>query len=357
MTDRFVGRTARGGRPAIRWPQAVADFKEGRNESSVGAAMIIVGCLSWLVALLMPAFLQTLSIGAVFLALLAAGAVLTLFGMMAMGLGSEHKTAGLSKTKTVSQLFSKDPCIDLRLAALLTVGAMPEWMRNQMNHKPAQKTSPRWTNLPFQSYYSGPWREEAGSLRIPEWRKTRFAKEPYSVERAGLDYLELASSIELWNKAPRGSFHGKSFPSVSYKLPDSLKNAVVEIVLFLSSLPDSGEEPDEETVEAVIGTIDRLATIDGESFVEVVRRLHEEAADKKAAAQKAAEDKARADYNGEIMKLVDATRSTLSVRNDDRYKTVLRGMDKLSKLSEQTPREQTPSSRKSSGVEATTSIS
>lgn len=343
MTDKLVGGTARGGRPAIRWPEAVVDFKEGCNETSVGAVMIIVGCLSWLAALLMPAFLQTLSIGAVFLALLAAGAVLTFFGMAAMCVGSEDKTTGLSKTKTVSQLFSKDPCIDLRLAALLTVGAMPEWLRKQMKHKPVEKTSPRWTNLPFQSYYSGPWREEAGSLRIPEWRKARFAKEPYSVERAGLDYLELASSIELWNEGPRGSFHGKSFPSASYRLPDSLKTAVIEIVLFLSSLPDSVEEPDDETVEAVMGTIDRLAIIDGESFVETVRRLHEKAEDKKAAAEKAAKDKARAEYNGEIMKLVDATRNTLAVRNDDRYKTVLRGMNRLSKLGRQTPHVQTPS--------------
>ena len=339
LTDRLVGRTARDERPAIRWPQAVADFKEGCNETSAGAVMIIAGCLLCLAAL--PSLLSTMSLNAA--SIVIVGGVLAVLGMDAMGVGSEDKTAGLSKTKTVSQLFSKDPCIDLRLAALLTVGAMPEWLRKQMSHKPEEKTSPRWTHLPFQSHYSEPWRARTSPWRAPEWRRARLAEEPYSVERAGLDYLELVSSIELWHKAPRGSFHDKSFPGVDYKLPDSLKNVVVEIVLFLSSLPDSGEEPDDETVEAVMDTIDRLATIDGESFVEIVRRLHEEAEAKKAAEEKAAKDKARAAYNSGIMKLVDATRSTLAVRNDNRYKAVLRGMDKLSKLGGQTPRDQTPS--------------
>lgn len=58
-------------------------------------------------------------------------------------------------------------------------------------------------------------------------------------------------------EAPDGSFHG-----VNYRLPGSLKDAVGEIILFLSALPDSGEEPDEETIEAVVSTIDSLATID-----------------------------------------------------------------------------------------------
>ena len=62
-----------------------------------------------------------------------------------------------------------------------------------------------------------------------------------------------------------------------------------EIILFLSTLPDSGEDPDEETMEAVMRAIDRLAAIDGESFTEAVRRLRKEDEDKK----KAAEDKAK----------------------------------------------------------------
>ena len=361
LTDRLVGRTASGERQAIRWPEAIAYFKKGCNETSVGDAMIIVGALLCLAALLMPALMPEIASDAAFLALLDAGGVLALFGLAAVDTGSGNKEAG--RSKTVSQLFSKDPCIDLRLAALLTVGAMPEWMRKQMSHKPEERTSPRWTHLPFQSHYSEPWRARTSPRWVPEWQKTRLAGEPYSVERAGLDYLELASSIELWDKPPRGSFHDKSFPSANYKLPDSLKNVVVEIVLFLSSLPDSGEEPDKETVEAVMDTIDRLATIDGVSFTETVRRLHEEAEakkkaaeDKKKAAEKAVKDKAKADYNGEIMELVDATRSTLAVRNDNRYKAVLRGMDKLSKLGGQTPHVQTPSSRKASRVEATASI-
>ena len=289
LTDRLVGRTARGERPVIRWPKAVAVFKEGCNEVGIGAAMVTIGGL---LPLLMPAF------PGLFIALLA-GAFVLVVGVVLVDIGRDKKT---ERSKIVSQLFSKDPCIDLRAAAFLTVGAMPEWLRAQMD-----------------------------SERTPDWQKTRLAEEPYTVERAGLDYLELASSIELWDEVPDGSFHGKSFPSVRYKLPDSLKAIVVEIVLFLSSLPDA-EEPDGETVEAVIDAIDRLATIDGESFTEAVRRLHEEEEDKK----KAAEDKARADYNGGIMKLVDATRNTLAVRNDEQYKALMHGMDKLSKLGERT---------------------
>ena len=147
-------------------------------------------------------------------------------------------------------------------------------------------------------------------------------------ERAGLDYLELASSIELWDGAPDGSFHGKSFPSSNRRLPDPLKDAVVEIVLFLSSLPDSWEEPDEETMEAVMRAIDRMATIDGESFVEAVRRLREEDEDKK----RAAENKARADYNGEVMKAVDASMNTMDAKADEQYEAVQRGMNLLSKM-------------------------
>ena len=290
LTDRLVGRTARGERPVIRWPKAVAVFKEGCNEVGIGAAMVTIGGL---LPLLIPAFTG------LFIALLA-GAFVLVVGVVLVDIGRDKKT---ERSKIVSQLFSKDPCIDLRAAAFLTVGAMPEWLRAQMD-----------------------------SERTPDWQKTRLAEEPYTVERAGLDYLELASSIELWGKPPCGSFHGKSFPSIRcYKLPDSLKAIVVEIVLFLSSLPDA-EEPDGETVEAVIDAIDRLATIDGESFTEAVRRLHEEEEDKK----KAAEDKARADYNGGIMKLVDATRNTLAVRNDEQYKALMHGMDKLSKLGERT---------------------
>lgn len=50
----------------------------------------------------------------------------------------------------------------------------------------------------------------------------------------------------------RGEAPDGSFPGVNYRLPGSLKDAVGEIILFLSALPDSGEEPDEETMEAVV---------------------------------------------------------------------------------------------------------
>ena len=297
LADRLVGKAARGARPVIRWPRAVTVFKRGCNEVSVGAATITVGVLSSLAALLMLTFSPLPLWPSVLVseALFVVGAALVYFGIIAVGAGRNDKEIG--RSKIVSQLFSKDPYLDLQAAAFLTVGAMPEWLKRKA-----------WT-----------WQERW------RWRGTRCPGEPYTAERAGLDYLELVSRIELEDEAPDGSFHGKSFPSVDYRLPGSLKNVVVEIVLFLSSLPDAGK-PDGETMKAVMDTIDRLATIDGESFTESVHRRYEEE-----------EDKARADYNSRIMDLVDATRNTLAVRNDDQYKALMHSMDRLSELSKQTP--------------------
>ena len=103
---------------------------------------------------------------------------------------------------------------------------------------------------------------------------------------------------------------------------------VVEIVLLLSSLPDSGEDPDEETVEVVMDTIDRLATIDGESFTASVRRRFIEG-----------EAKKKADYSSEIRRALYAANSALDAKKDaatdERYKSIQRGMARLSKISKE----------------------
>ena len=383
MTDRLVGKTARGRRPAIRWPKDLADLKKACAGIGVGTAILATG----LAVIAIP-----LIVGMMFgfdfdfgvtasLALIAGGIALPLLGAWTVGLNLEEKKTGRVKkaSEIMKPLLSEDSYLDLRLAAFLTVGAMPEWLRKQMDldyekygsREEMQKEKARLARAlrygelvmkDHSRYLSREMRkpmleldeqdytdmknkieqlDECLKQPLAEWRKTRLAEEPYTVERAGLDYLELASSIELRDKAPDGSFHGKSFPGVNYRLPGSLKDAVGEIILFLSALPDSGEEPDEETMEAVVSTIDRMATIDGESFTEAARRLHEEAENKKKeeedkarAEKKAAEDKAKTDYNSEIMRTVNATRDALAVENDDEYKEIQKGMARLGKISE-----------------------
>ena len=290
LEDRIVGRATDGKRRAIRWPASLLGLKKINNGLWIGVASIVAGGLMFLGAAgsfpgSITAFMWLFSLG---LALTAGGVVLTAWGLAKR---SEMKRLyGI-----MGPLLSKDPYLDLQSAAFLTVGAMPEWLKTQMDSEP-------------------------GSVEAPGWQKTRLAAEPYTVERAGVDYLRLVSRIEMRDEAPDGELRGE----LDHRLPDSLKEAVGKIVLFLSSLPDSEEAPSADAIEAVIGTIDGFATIDGESFTAVVRRLHEEEASKK-----------KADYDGEVMRAVDTTKNTLAARTDEGYKRILCGMDRLSKLSEE----------------------
>ena len=293
LEDRIVGRATDGKRRAIRWPASLLGLKKINNGLWIGVASIVAGGLMFLGAAgsfpgSIPAFMWLFSLG---LALTAGGVVLTAWGLAKR---SEMKRLyGI-----MGPLLSKDPYLNLQSAAFLTVGAMPEWLKTQMDSEP-------------------------DSVEAPGWQKTRLAAEPYTVERAGVDYLRLVSRIEMRDEAPDGELRGE----LDHRLPDSLKEAVGKIILFLSSLPDSEEAPSADAMEAVIGMIDGFATIDGESFTAVVRRLYEEEASKK-----------RADYDGEVMRAVDTTKNTLTVRTDEGYKAILRGMDRLSKISKECER-------------------
>ena len=345
LADRLVGKAARGARPVIRWPREVIDFTLLRNFAVAGRAMRVIARLFFLVSILFFAsklfFASHLPIG-VGVASLLASLLLGFMSFIAAADEQSRRTGEIMKP-----LLGKDPYLDLRLAAYLTVGVMPEWLRKQMDpektlewEESGQKKTPL-ADGPHSRGHVRPTEPDAPALYDedahhmthtwcgPEWQKARLAKEPYTVGRAGLDYLDLMSRIERLDKTP-SPFYGKPMPPRDRWLPGSLKDAVGEIILFLSALPDSGEEPDEETMEAVMSTIDRLATIDGESFTEAVRRLREEDEDKK----KAAEDKAKADYNGGIMRTVNATRDALAVENDDEYKEIQKGMARLGKISE-----------------------
>ena len=293
LEDRIVGRATDGKRRAIRWPASLLGLKKINNGLWIGVASIVAGGLMFLGAAgsfpgSIPAFMWLFSLG---LALTAGGVVLTAWGLAKR---SEMK----SLYGIMGPLLSKDPYLDLQSAALLTVGAMPQWLKTQMDSEP-------------------------DSVEAPGWQKTRLAAEPYTVERAGVDYLRLVSRIEMRDEAPDGELRGE----LDHRLPDSLKEAVGKIILFLSSLPDSEEAPSADAMEAVIGMIDGFATIDGESFTAVVRRLYEEEASKK-----------KADYDGEVMRAVDTTKNTLTARTDEGYKAILRGMDRLSKISKECER-------------------
>ena len=293
LEDRIVGRAADGKRRAIRWPASLLGLKKINNGLWIGVASIVAGGLMFLGAAgsfpgSITAFMWLFSLG---LALTAGGGVLTAWGFAKR---SEMK----SLYGIMGPLLSKDPYLDLQSAAFLTVGAMPEWLKTQMDSEP-------------------------DSVEAPGWQKTRLAAEPYTVERAGVDYLRLVSRIEMRDEAPDGELRGE----LDHRLPDSLKEAVGKIILFLSSLPDSEEAPSADAMEAVIGMIDGFATIDGESFTAVVRRLYEEEASKK-----------KADYDGEVMRAVDTTKNTLTARTDEGYKAILRGMDRLSKISKECER-------------------
>lgn len=293
LEDRIVGRATDGKRRAIRWPASLLGLKKINNGLWIGVASIVAGGLMFLGAAgsfpgSITAFMWLFSLG---LALTAGGVVLTAWGLAKR---SEMK----SLYGIMGPLLSKDPYLDLQSAALLTVGAMPQWLKTQMDSEP-------------------------DSVEAPVWQKTRLAAEPYTVERAGVDYLRLVSRIEMRDEASDGELRGE----LDHRLPDSLKEAVGKIVLFLSSLPDSEEAPSTDAMEAVIGMIDGFATIDGESFTAVVRRLYEEEASKK-----------KADYDGEVMRAVDTTKNALTARTDEGYKAILRGMDRLSKISKECER-------------------
>lgn len=292
LTDRLVGKTARGKRPVIRWPKEINVFKRAYNRFCAGTVIAVAGGLSLLISC------SIVSSGPSSSPLSAVAWLMGLASAIPLSVGVIMRTDRTyvdekqfeETSQTLEPLLGTDPYLDLRLAAFLTVGAMPEWLRRQMRH-------------------------ESGSARRPAWLEARFAEEPYTVEQAGLDYLDLMSRIALGEEAPDGSFHGKPFPSPDHKLPDQLKAAAVEIILFLSSLPDSVAEPKENVMESVIRTIDRMATIDEESFTTAVQRHYVE------------------DYNGEIMKIVDASTNAMDAKSGRQYEAIQRGMSKLSKIS------------------------
>lgn len=305
LTDKIVGKTARGERPFIRWPKEMTSLKKAYNKCNAGCVMFSAGALLGLTAILGLVGLALAALASPLIASLLTTSLVTVItpsivvGGALIGVGYIIASSVLEDqlfckiSDLMEPLLGKDPYLTLGAAAFLTVGAMPEWLRAQM-----------------------------ASEEIPDWGKKRLAEEPCTVERAGLDYLSLMSGIGLLNLTPdEWSFNGKTPPPADCRLSDSLKTVVVEIVLFLSSLPDSREAPGGDTVEAVIDTIDHLATINGESFAAAVLRLHEEE-----------ENKKKADYDGEVMNAVDAAKSTLTVRNDEQYKTVLRGMGRIDKL-------------------------
>lgn len=291
----MTGKTIGGKRQNIRWPKEIASFKKNVRMMNAVNTIMVASIVLVLLAVPTGVFAVVLDIDIldnILVALSVDMCILCFIIMLTTNMDIEQ----FEETRRIMEpLLGKDPYIDLRLAAFLTMGAMPEWLREQMT-------------------------KESGPTRGSAWLETRFSGEPYTVKRAGLDYLGLMSRIELGGEAS-SMFAGRPFPPSDHRLTSSLKDAVGEIILFLSSLTDSGEEPEDDVVEAVMDIIDHLATVDGESFVEVARRHHEEE-----------ESGEKTEYNGEVMRAVTDTKIALSVRNDEQYKTVLRGLNRLSKI-------------------------
>lgn len=307
LTDKLVGKTARGERPFIRWPKEMTSFKKACNKCNAGCVMFSAGALLGLTAILglvglalaalaspLTASLLTTSLVTVITPSIVVGGALIGVGYIIASIVLEDQLF-CKISDLMEPLLGKDPYLTLGAAAFLTVGAMPEWLRAQM-----------------------------ASEGVPDWGKQRLAGEPYTVERAGLDYLSLMSGIGQLNLTPdEWSLNGKTPPPADYRLSDSLKTVVVEIILFLSSLPDSGEEPEEDAVEAVMDAIDRLAAIDGRSFVAAVRDSFMEA-----------KDKEKDDYNSEVMNAVDASMHAQASEAGERSKIVQENMETLRKMSE-----------------------
>lgn len=220
LAGRVTGKTIGGKRRDIRWPKEIASFKKNVRMMRAVNAMSVASVVLEFLAMLAGVFAIALDIG--ILGLLSVG--LCILGLV-LSFICVATSAGdieqFEETRRIMEpLLGKDPYIDLRLAAFLTMGAMPEWLREQMT-------------------------KESGPARGPAWLETRFSEEPYTVERAGLDYLGLMSRIELRGEMELGGeapsmFAGRPFPPSDHRLTSSLKDAVGEIILFLSSLPDSG---------------------------------------------------------------------------------------------------------------------
>ena len=308
LRAKVVGSAVGDKRPTVRWPEEIASFKKNVKKSNAVKALIGSS-----LALIGSVFILTISVLGVVAFRIAGlnvdlfcklGLVIVLLSLVLLITGAVLDcldTEQCGETSEIMEpLLGKDPYLDLRAAAFLTVGAMPEWLREQMSLE-----------------------------RRPEWRRARLAEEPYTVERAGFDYLDLMLRIEQLDKTP-SMFYGKSFPSAGYRLPGALKDAVGEIILFLSSLPDSGEDPRMDVEEAVMDTISQLATIDGESFTAALHDAKLEELAKKTEV----ENKKRDAYNDAVLDAVNAAQALTPDENDEACKTVLRGMEKLHKLSE-----------------------
>lgn len=300
LAYRVVGKASEDKRQAIRWPDEIASLKKNVGIDNAVKAILGASLITAIISVLVVVLAGAFNIGLLFKLACGAGilaSTLAFITIMALDVPDGLGTGQCNKARRIMEpLLGKDPYIDLRAAAYLTVGAMPKWLRTQMT---------LW--------------------RSPGWRRARLAGEPYTVGRAGFDYLDLMLRIERLDKTPN-VFYGKSLPPADYRLPGALKDAVGEIILFLSSLPETEEDPREDTVGSVMDVLDRLATIDWESFTAAVRRLHEE----ESTGEK---NKVEAGRDGEIMKAVDAASKAVTVRTDEQYKAVLQGMDRLSKMS------------------------
>lgn len=308
LADKIVGPGHGGKRKAIRWPEKLLELLDAHKsyirafEISIFFAVTFVVVFPVIVGWRLMFCSQPASLAAALM-----GSTLASFGCF---FWSEFWPSWESDEdlearygvafQTMESLCGKDPYLTLRSAAFLTVGAMPEWLKTRMNSEPGSGVSERQ------------WALAAG--------------EPTPEQRAGLEYLDLMLKIENGLDTGKEGYRGETFPEVDYRLPNSLKEAVGKIILVLSSLPDSWEEPREDTVKVIMENIGRLATIRGASFAAALRDAKSEELARKIEAENRKNDA----YDNEIMDALKG--SPAPAPTDEGYKAILRGMDRLDKI-------------------------
>lgn len=132
-----------------------------------------------------------------------------------------------------------------------------------------------------------------------------------------------------------GDSHGIPY----YELDEEIVDAVIKAFDFVHSLPASDEEPSDESIAAVIGTLDSITEIDGHPFWDVVhtaRKADQRKREAKADAEREERLAARAAERKRVEASIRAAVDTAKVRDEwsrsDEARNILRQRRRLESL-------------------------
>lgn len=140
---------------------------------------------------------------------------------------------------------------------------------------------------------------------------------------------------------------------LDYELDEEIVDAVIKAFDFVHSLPASDEEPSDESIAAVIGTLDSITEIDGHPFWDVVHTARKADLERKREAKAGAERRereerlaARAAERKRVEASIRAAVDTANVRDEwsrsDEARNILRQRHRLESLAaSRTGQEQT----------------